>query len=126
MSKKHKDIQRSVLSSEFVQFLGGTVSKMCSKGGAFEGRPQAAAHETIAVVTEELLRLTYDKDGDIDFFRAKPIIRAAIFLVNQYQKEIGLADINESLKKKTLARCATAISLLQTMTNLEEDFDGGD
>ena len=118
---KQSDKQRSLLGSEFLQFLGGTVSKMTAKGGPFEGRPQAAAHETIAVVAEELLKRTYDQDGDTDFFRAKPLIRAAIFLVGQYKEDIEGADIDVDIKEKILGKCNDAKRLLSIMTNVEED-----
>ena len=113
--------QRSVLGNEFVQFLGGVIAKMTAPGGAFEGRPQAAAHETIAVVAEELLKLTYDQDNDTDFFRAKPLIRATMFLVKQYKKDIEGADIDDGLKTRILSKCEDANQLLNIMTNVEED-----
>ncbi len=118
-----KDNRRSVLGSEFVQFLGGSIDKLTAPGAVFEGRPQAAAHEVIAVVAEELLKLTYDKDGDIDFFRAKPLVRAAIFLVKQYRKDIEGADLGRNLKKFMLDHCDDAETTLNTMTDIEEDLD---
>lgn len=119
------EAQRSLLGNEFVQFLGGAVTKLTAPGGAFEGRPQAAAHETIAVVAEELLKLTYDKDGDVDFFRAKPLVRAAIFLLERYMDDINGADLDETMKSRTLTRCDAAKKQLMIMTNVEED-DAGD
>ena len=118
-----KETQRSLLGNEFVQFLGGAVTKLTAPGGAFEGRPQAAAHETIAIVAEELLKLTYDKDGDTDFFRAKPLIRATMFLLERYMKDIEGADLDESLKTRTLNKCADTMKQLQIITNVEADND---
>lgn len=120
---EQSDTRRSLLGNEFVQFLGGTIAKMTAPGGMFENRPQAAAHETIAIVAEELLKLTYDKDGDTDFYRAKPLIRAAIFLLRQYEKDIEGVDIENDMKKSILASCKNAEKILQTMTNVEEDSD---
>ncbi len=120
-----REAQRSVLGNEFVQFLGGVINNMTSPGGPFEGRPQAAAHETIAVVAEELLKLTKDKDGDVDFFRAKPLIRAAIFLVQQYLKDIETSDeVDDNLKASIRHSCTYAIDTLNIITVIEEDGQG--
>lgn len=120
-SKKQAEKQRSVLGNEFVQFLGGVIDKMTAPSGAFEGRPQAAAHELIAVVAEELLKLTYDKDNDTDFFRAKPLVRAAMFLLERYKSDIESADVDEKIKKRVLADCDTSMRTLKMMTEVEED-----
>ena len=122
--QNQSDAQRSLLGNEFVQFLGGVITKMTAPGGTFEGRPQAAAHETIAVVAEELLKLTYDKDGDTDFFRAKPLIRATIFLVKQYVKDIKESDVDEGLKARITKSCGYAIDTLAIITNVEENDCG--
>jgi hypothetical protein len=76
-------------SNDQTQIRAGLVNYI---GALLKSSPfleRAACQNIVSILSEEALRISSDKDGVVDLYIAKPVIRSLIFILNQRCAEMG-------------------------------------
>ena len=70
----------SKLKNELSQFIGGLLVNV--------GDSSIAGHQVEAALCETLIEVS-KKNDEIDMFAAKPILRAAAYIINEHVRKLG-------------------------------------
>lgn len=103
------------------QFIGALIDNL-------SGDKEAVAQLVAASLSEEALKISI-KDNKIDYFIAKPILRATIIVLKQRYEEIvqSINSLEDNSVKKVLIQQTSAlkisIDVLQSMVNAKRKED---
>jgi len=103
-------------SNDQTQIRAGLINYIGAllKASKFKGK--AAKQNVVAILTEETLKFTQDKDKIIDLYVAKPIIKSTIFLLNQRIQLLKDIPKNQQ-KENVLINYKNVINTLEELIN---------
>lgn len=111
------------LKSSITQCSGGLIDQLISSD--FEDRPLAAGQQVVSWLCEESLSIV-QSEGNVNFYKAKPIFRAAIYLIKikikRYNEQIAeIDDVDTILEIKSVIKKYKEVEkLLLALTEVEE------